>query len=114
MPTIVDSTQCHLWTDALHARQLAREALNKWDRGTYVRMCVTTSWTALEVACQDALSCTDISYRFKENLDRAIAAASLPSLDWSTGTWDVVGNNSPFCTKELGCTARRKTRRLAG
>ena len=26
---------------------------------------------------------------------------------------DVVGNNSPFCTKELGCTARRKTRRLA-
>jgi len=27
---------------------------------------------------------------------------------------DVVGNNSPFCTKELGCTARRKTRRLAG
>ena len=26
---------------------------------------------------------------------------------------DVVGNNSPFCTKELGCTARRKTRRLS-
>ena len=27
---------------------------------------------------------------------------------------DVVGNNSPFCTKELGCTARRKTRRATG
>ena len=90
MPTIVDSTQCHLWTDALHARQLAREALNKWDRGTYVRMCVTTSWTALEVACQDALACADIGYRFKENLDRAIAAASLSPLDWSTGVWQRV------------------------
>ena len=90
MPTIVDSTQCHLWTDALHVRQLARKALNKWDRGTYVRMCVTTSWTALEVACQDALNCADIGYRFKDNLDRAIAAASLPPLDWSTGVWQRV------------------------
>lgn len=90
MPTIVDSTQCHLWTDALHLRQLAREALNKWDCGTYVRMCVTTSWTALEMACQDALNCADIGFRFKDNLDRAIAAASLPPLDWSSGVWQRV------------------------
>jgi hypothetical protein len=90
MPTIVDSTQCHLWTDALHARQLAREALNKWDRGTYVRMCVTTSWTAIEIACQEALCCRDIGYRFKENVDRAIASASLPPIDWSTGVWQRV------------------------
>ena len=90
MPTIVDSTQCHLWTDALHTRQLARDASNRWDRGTYVRMCVTTSWTALEVACQDALNCADIGYRFKKHLDRAIAAALLPSIDWSTGLWQNV------------------------
>lgn len=90
MPTIVDSTKCHLWTDALHARQLAREAPNKWDRGTYVRMCVTTCWTAIEVACQEALSCVDIGYRFKENLDRAIASASLSPIDWSTGIWQRV------------------------
>ena len=90
MPTIVDSTQGHLWTDTLHARQLAREALNKWDRGTYVRMCVTTSWTAIEVACQEALFCVDIGYRFKENVDHAIASASLPTLDWSTGVWQKV------------------------
>jgi len=90
MPTIVDSTQCHLWTDALHARQLAREALNKWDRGTYVRMCVTTSWTAIEVACQEALFSVDIGHRFKENLDRAIASASLRPIDWSTGIWQKV------------------------
>ena len=90
MPTIVDSTHCHLWTDALHVRQLAREARNKWDRGTYVRLCVNTSWTALEVACQDALNCPDIGYRFKGNLDKALASASAPPIDWSCGVWQQV------------------------
>lgn len=89
-PIRVDSTQCHLWTDALHLRQLAREARNKWDRGTYVRMTVTTVWTALEVAVQDALGATNIGYRFKENLDRAISDAGLPALDWSQGLWQRV------------------------
>lgn len=90
MPTIVDSTESHLWTDALHARQLAREALNKWDRGTYVRMCVTTNWTAIEVACQEALDCTSIGYRFKENVDGAVASALLPPINWSLGVWQKV------------------------
>jgi hypothetical protein len=89
-PAIVDSTQCHLWTDALHARQLAREALNKWDRGTYVRMAVTTVWIALETSCQEALDTIDIGYRFKKNLDRAIKSASLPPIDWSQGSWQKV------------------------
>jgi hypothetical protein len=53
-------------------------------------MCVTTSWTALEVACQDALSSADIGHRFKDNLDRAISTAALPPLDWSTGIWQRV------------------------
>jgi len=90
MPTIVDSLQCHLWTDALHLRQLAREAKNQWDRGTYVRMCVTTSWTAIEVACQEALACPEIGHRFKKNLDKAIALALLPPIDWSKGIWQEV------------------------
>lgn len=89
-PTVVDSTQCHLWTDALHTRQLAREALNKWDRGTYVRMTVTTAWVALETSCQDALNTLDIGYRFKENLDRALATAGLSPIDWSQGVWQRV------------------------
>lgn len=89
-PIVVDSTQCHLWTDALHIRQLAREARNKWDRGTYVRMAIATAWIALEVAAQEALGALDIGYRFKENLDRAVAAAGLPSLDWSHGIWQDV------------------------
>jgi len=84
---IVDNAQCHLWTDALHLRQLARDARNKWDRGTYVRTCVMTAWTSLEIACQDALAETNIGYSFKKNLDEAIQKAGLPPLDWSHGAW---------------------------
>lgn len=86
-PVLVDSTQCHLWTDALHTRELAREARNKWDRGTYVRNCVATAWIALETSCQDALSSNAIGHRFKANLDKALADLSLPPIDWSSGLW---------------------------
>lgn len=53
-------------------------------------MCVTASWTALEIACQDALECADIGYSFRKKLDQAIAAANFPPLDWSRGTWQKV------------------------
>jgi hypothetical protein len=89
-PALVDSTQCHLWTDALHVRELARQASNRWDRGTYVRLTVVLCWTALEIACQDALGAPDIGYRFKENLDAAITARGLAALDWSQGVWQRV------------------------
>ena len=89
-PLLVDSTQCHLWTDALHVRQLARDAANRWDRGTYVRLSLVLGWTALEIGCQEALNASNISYRFKENLDRAIADKGLPALDWSKGIWQDV------------------------
>ena len=89
-PVLVDSTQCHLWTDALHVRQLALEAANRWDRGTYVRLAVVLTWTALEIACQDALGAPEIGYRFKENLDAAIVARGLSAIDWSQGVWQRV------------------------
>jgi hypothetical protein len=89
-PVIVDSTLCHLWTDVLHMRQLARDCTNRWDRGTYVRFCTIAAWTALEVACQDALDCPEIGHRFKENVDTAILNKGLLSLDWSTGIWQEV------------------------
>jgi hypothetical protein len=89
-PPLVDSTQCHLWTDALHLRQLAREARNRWDRGTYVRMCVVTVWTTLEVTCQDALSTDRIGYRFKEDLDGALSRMGAQPIDWSRGLWQKV------------------------
>lgn len=89
-PVLVDSTQCHLWTDALHVRQLARDTPNRWDRGTYVRLCVVLAWTALEIACQEALNTPEIGFRFKDNLDRAVADKGLPPLDWSKGIWQDV------------------------
>ena len=70
-PKVVENPHYHLWTDALHACALAHEAHNKWDRGTYVRWAVTTSWTVLEIACQDALEERNISYSFRRNLNAA-------------------------------------------
>jgi hypothetical protein len=90
IPKLVTSTHYHVWTDALHARELARQAQNKWDRGTYVRWTVNTAWTALEIACEDALGVTGIGRRFKMNLVAAVAANSLPQLDWGSGVWQQV------------------------
>jgi hypothetical protein len=89
-PKIVQTPRYHIWTDALHARSLAQQANNKWDRGTYVRWCVSTSWTALEIACQDATSATDISYSFRRNLDGALSRLNLPRIDWGKGVWQKV------------------------
>jgi hypothetical protein len=87
---LVESNHYHVWTDAIHARQLAKQTNNKWDRGTYVRWTLLTCWIALEMACQDALSDKNISYKFRENLDKAVADNQLPPLDWSRGTWQKV------------------------
>mgnify|MGYP006301563933 CR=1 FL=1 len=87
---IVEGPHYHLWTDALHGRALAHQARNKWDRGTYVRWTVTTAWTALEVACQDALQEEKISYSFRKNLDEAIDQRGFPPLDWGQGLWQRV------------------------
>jgi hypothetical protein len=89
-PKIVTSPHYHLWTDALHARALARGAHNKWDRGTYVRWTVTTSWTVLEIACQNALGESNISYSFRRNLDASIKVQGFASIDWSSGLWQRV------------------------
>jgi len=83
----VTDNHYHIWTDALHARQLARQTSNRWDRGTYVRWVITTGWTALEIGCQDALEEPKISYSFRKNLDAAIMKASLKPLVWDSGIW---------------------------
>lgn len=71
---------------------MAAQARNTWDRGAYVRWAVNTAWTVLETACEDALHVTGLGNRFKEKLDQAISAASLPPLDWSRGLWQQVLN----------------------
>ena len=89
-PKIIESPHYHLWTDALHARALARKANNKWDRGTYVRWAVTTSWSVLEIACQNALNEPNISYSFRKNLDTAIENQNIDRLEWGSGIWQRV------------------------
>ncbi len=89
-PKIVESSHYHIWTDALHARELARQAVNRWDRGTYVRWAITTGWTALEMACEQALETNGIGRRFKENLNVAINNKGLPPLNWGVGVWQKI------------------------
>lgn len=90
MLKLIENNHYHIWTDALHARALAHEANNRWDRGTYVRWTVMTAWIALEIACQDALEEPSISYSFKDNVNKAVEEKSLPKLDWSRGIWQQV------------------------
>lgn len=87
---LVESNHYHIWTDALHARQLARQTNNKWDRGTYVRCTLLTSWVCLEIACQDAMDNGSISHSFRRNLDAAISNKNLPPLNWGSGIWQKV------------------------
>lgn len=91
-PKIVTTPHYHIWTDALHARALAHQARNRWDKGTYVRWCGNTAWTALEIACQDATGDKSISYSFKKNLDKAIESMDLPPLNWGSGIWHRVSD----------------------
>lgn len=90
VPKIVTSAHYHVWTDALHARALARQAHNRWDRGAYVRWAVNTAWTAFEIACEDALRVVGLGNRFRERLDKSLAAHGLPPLQWGSGTWQRV------------------------
>ena len=87
MLKLIKNNHYHIWTDALHARALSHETNNRWDRGSYVRWTIMTSWIALEIACQDALEDPKISYSFRKNLNKAIEGKSLSKLDWSKGLW---------------------------
>ncbi len=87
---IVDCIHYHLWTDALHGRELARQAKNDWDRGTYVRWTIQTAWTAFEAVCGDTLGITGLGMRFREKFDEEIEKKGLPALDWGQGLWQQV------------------------
>ena len=86
----IDSIQYHVWSDALHARELARHTESEWDRGAYVRWAIQTAWSAFVNVCTDSLQATGLGMRFKERFNEAIAAKSLPAVDWSHGIWQQV------------------------
>jgi hypothetical protein len=89
---IVTNPHYHVWTDALHYRELARQTQNAWDRGTYVRGAVTTAWTAFEMSCSDALGVSGLGMRFRERIDEAVEQLGLDKLDWGSGLWQQIGN----------------------
>lgn len=90
MQRSVDSPHYHVWTDALHGRHLARNATNEWDRGTYVRWTIVSSWTALEMASEQALDVTGLGHRFFDRVNEALANRSLPPLNTGQGIWQRV------------------------
>ena len=91
MAKIIDNSHYHVWTDALHLRQLARETTDQWDRATYVRAAVIMGWVAFETMLAEVLSAHRLGGRFRENLNAAVQAANLPPLDWGQGVWQAVG-----------------------
>jgi hypothetical protein len=87
VPKLVTTTHYHLWTDALHARALASQAKNKWDRGTYVRWTVTTAWTVFEMCSADALQIKKWQRGFKDTVNARLTELGLGPLDWGQGLW---------------------------
>jgi len=85
----VDTPHYHVWTDALHARQLAREANDKWNRGTYVRWATLSACSALESACAAYLG-RPVGWNFKDDVNAACDALGVPRPDWGQGTWQRV------------------------
>lgn len=92
IPKLITSKHYHLWTDALHARALARQSDNEWDRGAYVRWAVNTAWTAFEVVCEDVTGVSGLGIRFKERLNEALNSSGFTSLNWGEGIWQRISN----------------------
>lgn len=90
MVKTIDSIQYHVWSDALHARELARRTQSEWDRGAYVRWAIQTAWSAFEAVCADAVQATGLGMRFKDGLNEAVEAKGLRPIEWGHGIWQEV------------------------
>ena len=89
---MITTPKYHLWNDALHARELARQTSDDWNRGTYIRWTITTAWSVLEMCCRDALEDNNIGNRFKDDIKTAISKKELKQIDWGVGIWQKVLN----------------------
>lgn len=90
MLKLIDSINYHLWSDALHCRELARTTRNDWDRGTYVRGAIRDSWTAFETVGSEALDAPGLGNSFRTRFDEAVAKKGLPAVVWGQGLWQQV------------------------
>lgn len=85
----VDTPHYHVWTDALHARELARKTKDRWNRGSYVRWTIVSACTALEISCAGYLG-RSVGWRFKDDVNAACDVLSIPRPDWGQGLWQRV------------------------
>ena len=83
----IENEFCHLWSDALHARALAHQARNDWDRGTYVRWTVTSAWTVLEACFCQALGIKKFELDFRRSVNEELSKLGCAPLDWGKGIW---------------------------
>jgi hypothetical protein len=84
---LITTPSYHLWNDALHARALAHQTEDDWNRGAYVRWTVTTAWAVLELCCRDALEDDSIGRNFKDNVNRVIEEKGYEKIEWGSGIW---------------------------
>jgi len=103
---LVDTPHYHLWTDMLHARSLARQARNRWDRSAYIRWAITTGWTTFEACCEEAVEKNGLGMRFKNNMNEAITILGLEQIEWGSGLWqkilDLYGKRKSFVHPKFG------------
>lgn len=89
---LVKTPEYHLWTDALHARGLARQTKDDWNQGFYVRITVIFAWIALEQSCKDALDNSKIGFSYYKDMDNTLSSMNLTPIDWQNGTWKDVAD----------------------
>ena len=66
---ISEAPRFQLWTDALCFRQMAKQAANNYLSGMCVRNAILSAWTALEMACCDALGIQKLETDFVRSLN---------------------------------------------
>lgn len=87
-PDFAHATRYQIWTDALCFRQMAKQAPNKYLESMCVRNAVLSAWTALEMACCDALGVKRFKGRdFKRDLNKELQARGKPTIDFGSGVW---------------------------
>lgn len=81
-----DDPHFHLWTDALHAKALAHQSKNDWNRGTYVRWCIITTSIVFEMMCSQALKIR-ITRDLKGTVNNELKRKGLELISWEKGIW---------------------------
>ena len=86
-PRSVEWPHYHVWTDALRGRDLAREAPDEWDRGTFVRWSIQSAWTAFEEEVRVTLRISYYGSRFWDKFDDALKLRGITPPSRASDLW---------------------------